>query len=1209
MAAAFTMIAAASCVQELGNDGQLQEGAVVYKAIAEGADTKAFLGTNEAGRPQSMWEDGDVIHIHIENSTSYRFSTSLSEPSAVADFVYQGTDEFQIQAGQAVIATYPDPDWADLYHRYALVWIPSTQQSNPEKESYDKKAVPVVAYSTDKTLHFKNAAALLKCQVNQASATRIRFYGLNDEVVAGRALAAMKENGEMDYVGIPEDEWNEHSVELSDASGGALQSSRNYYISIIPNTFASGFGIELLNAEGEVVFTKEYDKSITIERNTILNLGTLGTGGQADSYDKLYVVGTYNGWTHDANLYLFDYAGEGTTYSGMVDFNAYARKDADVLNEFKFTGGSWGNNEFSQASGGSLGSEAAVISLVEGSGDNINVYQEYRFYHFTLDKSASTLTKNYAFNSIGVIGGFTLWNEDVDMNFNPDTQNFWVDLDLSEDTELKIRLDEDWGRSFGSENNSGVLDGGDNISVSAGQYRLYVNMNNPSRMTYTFDAQAYGTEENAGQWDPWADEPQPEPVSGWSLIGEFNGWNGDEMMTETEPGLWVITGFALEAGQQWKLRKDGSWNENYGGPGWEEPYNITIGETFTATYYGVNMAVSTSGVYDIYFDESKETILVLEAGSPLPDKDGTREVTLWEGEKLIDDWSPDESSYILSDGGTELLAAGAQPGDMVCFYVESFEEDWQLNIWEGHWFSLYLDVVSGVYDLDAAGGRVFLHLTQEMLDTAFTQQWWGGTFLLNGDNLRLTKVTLLTDSSSSDPDPSLNDYVDEYGINHGPGVEINGVVWAPVNCGYHAEDFKYGKLYQWGRKYGQGYINNFFQDALAPVVKEGPVSLAEGQAAENENVFFNLDINRPSYDQYPKWSIGVQSRLWNYGTEQNPVKTEYDPCPDGWRVPTSVESALLESCTYSWVNESHPEFNGIYGSIVVGASGLGETFFPAAGYIAYGDGFGLNRGGSFFYYNSNLSDLTGAAEVYMVAESYYTRNEASAFGMSVRCVSDESPLIKVESLTIDKTSLNMNQGEACTISAEVSPADANQSSALWYSDTPSVATVDENGKVTAVSVGTARIIAMAGMKSAECVVTVKESPFIGTWKGTMSGYFQQEIYQDVTFTVAADSEGGLTVSAGINPYFCINGIDDAIYRAEIEDNQLVVSSLQQVGYDDVILAGFNHADPAAATENDHIRFIMNEDGTLSQPYAFGAYTESGGGWYEVYPGGGTFTKE
>lgn len=26
-----------------------------------------------------------------------------------------------------------------------------------------------------------------------------------------------------------------------------------------------------------------------------------------------------------------------------------------------------------------------------------------------------------------------------------------------------------------------------------------------------------------------------------------------------------------------------------------------------------------------------------------------------------------------------------------------------------------------------------------------------------------------------------------------------------MNCGYHKDDYKYGKLYQWGRKYGQGY--------------------------------------------------------------------------------------------------------------------------------------------------------------------------------------------------------------------------------------------------------------------------------------------------------------------------------------------------------------------------------------------------------------------
>jgi hypothetical protein len=198
-----------------------------------------------------------------------------------------------------------------------------------------------------------------------------------------------------------------------------------------------------------------------------------------------------------------------------------------------------------------------------------------------------------------------------------------------------------------------------------------------------------------------------------------------------------------------------------------------------------------------------------------PDLDGTREVTLWRGELMVDDWGSDESNYILSDGGIELLTAGAQPGDMVCFYVEPTGDSWEVGIWEGHWMRTYLSVVSSEYNLADNGGRIILPLTQEILDAAYMQQWFGGTFLLMGDNLKLTKVTLLT--ASPDTPSSSYDYVDEYGINHGPGVEIGGVIWAPVNCGYNETDFKYGKLYQWGRKYGQGYNG----DATVPTIEEG----------------------------------------------------------------------------------------------------------------------------------------------------------------------------------------------------------------------------------------------------------------------------------------------------------------------------------------------------------------------------------------------------
>ena len=31
---------------------------------------------------------------------------------------------------------------------------------------------------------------------------------------------------------------------------------------------------------------------------------------------------------------------------------------------------------------------------------------------------------------------------------------------------------------------------------------------------------------------------------------------------------------------------------------------------------------------------------------------------------------------------------------------------------------------------------------KSMLDAAYTQQWWGGTFILNGDNEKCTKIAL-----------------------------------------------------------------------------------------------------------------------------------------------------------------------------------------------------------------------------------------------------------------------------------------------------------------------------------------------------------------------------------------------------------------------------------------------------------------------------------
>lgn len=83
----------------------------------------------------------------------------------------------------------------------------------------------------------------------------------------------------------------------------------------------------------------------------------------------------------------------------------------------------------------------------------------------------------------------------------------------------------------------------------------------------------------------------------------------------------------------------------------------------------------------------------------------------------------------------------------------------------------------------------------------------------------------------------------------------------------------------------------------------------------------------------------------------------------------------------------------------------------------------------------------------------------------------------VESVSLDKTSLEMTKGDTQNLVATVVPQEATDATVTWSSSNTNVATV-ENGAVTAVGGGTATITATAGDKSATCTVNVK-SPMTG----------------------------------------------------------------------------------------------------------------------------------
>jgi len=82
----------------------------------------------------------------------------------------------------------------------------------------------------------------------------------------------------------------------------------------------------------------------------------------------------------------------------------------------------------------------------------------------------------------------------------------------------------------------------------------------------------------------------------------------------------------------------------------------------------------------------------------------------------------------------------------------------------------------------------------------------------------------------------------------------------------------------------------------------------------------------------------------------------------------------------------------------------------------------------------------------------------------------------VKSVTLSKTSLEMIAGSAetgtATLTATVAPEYASDKTVFWLTSNEKVATVDDNGKVTAVGSGEAKITATAGGKYASCTVKV-----------------------------------------------------------------------------------------------------------------------------------------
>lgn len=94
------------------------------------------------------------------------------------------------------------------------------------------------------------------------------------------------------------------------------------------------------------------------------------------------------------------------------------------------------------------------------------------------------------------------------------------------------------------------------------------------------------------------------------------------------------------------------------------------------------------------------------------------------------------------------------------------------------------------------------------------------------------------------------------------------------------------------------------------------------------------------------------------------------------------------------------------------------------------------------------------------------------------------PIISVDGITLNRTSLSLTTGDTFTLVATISPINATNQNLTWESDDEDVAYVDEEGLVTAISAGSATISVTTedGGYSATCVVTVTSGIVNSTYK-------------------------------------------------------------------------------------------------------------------------------
>lgn len=207
----------------------------------------------------------------------------------------------------------------------------------------------------------------------------------------------------------------------------------------------------------------------------------------------------------------------------------------------------------------------------------------------------------------GLVGDFTSWGEKPDRVMVEEGGMLVArNIALLASNQYKVRFNSGWDVNRGAPGDVEpfvvtlgepleATAGGKNMAVPEdGEFDVYYDQTNEK--LYTVKA---GEKPNTGE---------PEPVDSWGLVGDFNGWGNDIVMTEKDGVFtaFVVIGYKDDnTAQKFKIRKNAAWDVSAGG-------NLVALDTpFEAvTTDGPDIVVPEIGAYKVVYDTTAKTITV-----------------------------------------------------------------------------------------------------------------------------------------------------------------------------------------------------------------------------------------------------------------------------------------------------------------------------------------------------------------------------------------------------------------------------------------------------------------------------------------------------------------------------------------------------------------------------------------------------------------------